>query len=81
MAAAEWLSNEILKWQKHRGGIYISGLKIISQDVLENGGFIDKIGKDIIFKDKNTAIVEIHKKINKPCEFKVFEECNLKAED
>ncbi|SNR71268.1 SulP family inorganic anion transporter [Lutibacter flavus] len=80
LAAAEWLSNEILKWQKNRGGIYISGLKIISQDVLEKGGFIDKIGKDIFFKDKNTAIAEIHKRINKPCEFKVFEECNVKVE-
>ncbi len=77
LAAAEWLSIEILKWQKARGGIYISGLKIISQEVLKSGGFIDKIGHDIFFKDKKTAIKEIHEKIEKPCKIKAFEECKL----
>ncbi len=76
LAAAEWLSNEISKWQKNRGGIYIAGLKIVSQDVLKKGGFIEKIGQEIFFKDKKTAIAEIHKKINKPCKVKAFEECN-----
>ncbi len=76
LAAAEWLSNEILKWQKNRGGIYIAGLKNISQDVLIKGGFIDKLGQNIFFKDKRTAIAKIHKKINKPCEVKAFEECS-----
>ncbi|MCF6347574.1 MAG: SulP family inorganic anion transporter [Flavobacteriaceae bacterium] len=76
LAAAEWLSNEILKWQKNRGGIYIAGLKIISQDVLKKGGFIKKMGQEIFFKDKKTAIAEIHKKIDQPCKVKAFEECN-----
>ena len=75
LAAAEWLSNEIIKWQKNRGGIYITGLKIVSQDVLRSGGFIDKIGQDIFFKIKKDAIAEIHKKIDEPCEVKAFEEC------
>ncbi len=77
LAAAEWLSVEILKWQKARGGIYISGLKVTSQDVLKKGGFIDKLGQDIFFKDKKTAIKEIHEKIEKPCKIKAFEECEL----
>ncbi len=77
LAAAEWLSNEIMKWQKTRGGIYISGLKIISQDVLIKGGFIDKVGQHIFFKDKKSAIAEIHEKIERPCEVKAFEECKL----
>lgn len=75
LAAAEWLTNEIKKWQKNRGGIYIAGLKLISQDVLQKGGFIDVIGSNIFFKDKKTAIAEIHKKIVKPCKQKVFDEC------
>ncbi len=76
LAAAEWLTNEIIKWQKNRGGIYIAGLKLVSQDILKNGGFIDKMGGDIFFKDKKTAIAEIHKKIDKPCDVKAFDECN-----
>jgi len=76
LAAAEWLTNEIIKWQKNRGEIYIAGLKLVSQDILQNGGFIDRMGHDIFFKDKRTAIAEIHKKIDKPCEVKAFDECN-----
>ncbi len=76
LAAAEWLSNEILKWQQNRGGIYIAGLKTVSQDVLKKGGFIKKMGQNIFFKDKKTAITEIHKKINQPCKVGAFEECS-----
>jgi SulP family sulfate permease len=75
LAAAEWISNEILKWQKNRGGIYFTGLKVVSRDILIKGGFIDKIGEEIFYKDKKTAITEIHKRINKPCLVKAFKEC------
>ena len=77
LAAAEWLTNEIIKWQKNRGGIFIAGLKLISQDVLLKGGFLDKIGKNILFLDKKLAISEIHKLIKKPCKVKAFEECKV----
>ncbi len=76
LAAAEWISNEISKWQKNRGGIYFAGLKNMSQDVLKKGGFIKKIGQNIFYKDKKTAISEIHKKITTPCKIKAFEECS-----
>jgi len=77
LAAAEWFTNEIIKWQQNRGGIYIAGLKIVSQDILEKGGFIDRMGHNIFFKDKKSAIIEIHKKIIEPCDVKAFEECNV----
>ncbi len=80
LAAAEWLTNEIVKWQKNRGGIYLSGLKIVSKEILDKGGFIDQIGSNNIFKSKGVAIKEIHKKITKPCNFKVFDECKLTIE-
>jgi SulP family sulfate permease len=76
LAAAEWLTNEILKWQKDRGGIYFAGLKLVSQDVLQKGGFKTEMGGEIFFKDKRTAIHEIHKKTETPCKEKVFDECN-----
>ncbi len=74
--AAEWLTNEVIKWRKNRGGIYITGLKINSQDILKKGGFIEKIGQDIFFFDKKTAITSIHKKIETPCAVKAFKECH-----
>jgi len=75
LAAAEWLTHEIIKWQKNRGGIYIASLKLVSQGVIKKGGFDNKMGYNIFFKDKKTAIIEIHKKINKPCKVKAFKEC------
>lgn len=77
LAAAEWLTHEIIKWQRKRGGIYFAGLKLISQDVLQKGGFVDKMGNGIFFKEKRIAIHEIHKKIKEPCKEKVFDECNV----
>ena len=76
LAGSEWLMHEVLKWQKDRGGIYFSGMKIISQDVLKKGGFLKKIGYDKFFHDKQTAIKEIHKKIKTPCKKKAFDECD-----
>lgn len=77
LAAAEWLTNEILKWQTNRKGIYFAGLKIVSQDVLKKGGFIDEMGNNIFYSDKKKAIAKIHNRINKPCKEKVFVECVL----
>ena len=81
LAAAEWLTNEILKWQKNRGGVYIAGLKLVSQDILQKGGFADKMGNNIFYKDKKHAIAAIHKKIDKPCKEKAFDECNFSVGD
>ena len=75
LAGAEWLTNEVLKWRESGGGIYFTGMKIVSQDVLKKGGFIQQIGYENFFKDKRTAISEIHKKFKIPCTIKVFEEC------
>ena len=68
--------HEVLKWQNDRGGIYFSGMKIVSQDVLKKGGFLKKIGYDKFFHDKQTAIKEIHKNFKTPCEVKAFNECD-----
>ena len=75
LAAAEWLSSEIKKWQKNRGGIYLTGLKMVSQGVLIKGGFVEKIGRHIFFKDKKTAIKKIHEYFDTPCLTKAFDEC------
>jgi len=79
LAGAEWLTNEVLKWQKRGGGIYFVGLKLVSQDILRSGGFVKIIGKDHFFTDKNTAISSIYSKLDagicSTCEIKLFKEC------
>lgn len=79
LAGAEWISKEVQKWKKREGGIYFVGLKLISQDILKNGGFLEIIGKENFFKDKNTAITSIYNKLDRhkcdTCEVKLFNEC------
>ncbi len=76
LAAAEWLTHEIINWQDTRGGIYISGLKQVSQDIIQKGGFANKMGSGVFFEDKKHAIAAIHKKLERPCKEKAFTECD-----
>ncbi|MBP9600414.1 MAG: sulfate permease [Lutibacter sp.] len=64
LAGAEWLTKEVKKWQSRGGGIYFVGLKIISQDVLKNGGFIEEIGAEHFFKEMDIATKTICKKLD-----------------
>lgn len=79
LAGAEWLANESKKWEARGGGIYLVGLKLISQDVLIKGGFIDQIGADKFFKRKTDAIAYIFNQVNKKqcanCKARIFNEC------
>ena len=83
LAGAEWITNETLKWQNRGGGIYFSGLKIVSQQILTKGGFRNKIGVHNFFKDKYTAINTIFNKLEpkvcEACNFRVFKECDKKT--
>ncbi|PHS51642.1 MAG: sodium-independent anion transporter [Lutibacter sp.] len=85
LAGAEWLTQEVLKWQKRGGGIYFVGLKIISQDVLRKGGFSHTIGQENFFVDKNSAIATIFNKLNKDkcaiCKVNLFSECKNKENE
>jgi SulP family sulfate permease len=79
LAGAEWLTNEVLKWQERGGGIYFVGLKLVSQEILIKGGFLDIMGAECFFKDKHTAIATIYKKFDadicENCDIKIFNEC------
>jgi SulP family sulfate permease len=79
LAGATWLSHEAYKWQERGGGIYFSGLKIVSQQILKKGGFRDEIGEENFYEDKLTAINEIYKKLDKnkceSCTVHIFHEC------
>ncbi len=79
LAGAEWLTHEVSKWRETRGGIYFSGMKLVSKKLLIKGGFYDRIGDDHFFKDKNKAIKTIYKKLDLnicgSCKVKIFSEC------
>ncbi|MFD1315282.1 SulP family inorganic anion transporter [Namhaeicola litoreus] len=79
LAGATWLEHEVNKWRARGGNIYFSGLKIVSQDVLTKGGFLDHIGQKNFFKDKKTAIAEIYKNLDEiiceNCTMRIFHEC------
>ncbi|OGS72134.1 MAG: hypothetical protein A3F91_03015 [Flavobacteria bacterium RIFCSPLOWO2_12_FULL_35_11] len=85
LAGAEWLTNEVVKWQERGGGIYFVGLKLVSQEILIKGGFVDIIGADNFFKDKHTAISTIYTKLDKDdcenCDIKLFQECKQSSQN
>lgn len=80
LAGATWLTHEAKKWQKRGGGMYFSGLKIVSQQILTKGGFRKEIGEEFFYSDKPLAISEIYKKLDREicsnCKVRIFHECN-----
>lgn len=80
LAGATWLTHEAKKWQERGGGMYFSGLKIVSQQILTKGGFRKEIGEEFFYTDKPQAISELYKKLDKDicanCKVRIFHECN-----
>ncbi len=80
LAGATWLTYEAKKWQKRGGGIYFSGLKIVSQKILTKGGFREQIGEENFYTDKPHAISALYKKLDKDicanCKVRIFNECD-----
>ncbi len=78
---AEWLAHEAAFWKKRGGGLYIIRLKIIAQEVMEAGGYMDEIGRENFFNSKTDAISEIYRKLDKKicknCPHRVFLECQF----
>lgn len=76
---AEWLAREAAFWKKKGGGLYVVRLKIIAQDVMESGGFMDAIGRENFFVSKTDAIRTIYQKLDvevcRACSKRVFLEC------
>jgi SulP family sulfate permease len=79
ITGAEFLVQETKRWRAMGGDLYICGLKIVAQDVLSAGGYLDQIGKDHVFKTKKDAIEAIYEqldpKVCETCEARIFKEC------
>lgn len=80
LTGAEWLLHEARAWKKMGGGLYVTGLKIVAQDILQKSGIKRKIGEDHFFTSKTEAISSIYQRLDpeicKGCEAKIFEECH-----
>lgn len=77
---AEWLAEESKAWRERGGALYIAGLKMIAQDVLIDGGFLEEIGEEYFYISKTDAIGLIYQKLDpsvcRGCTARVFQECN-----
>jgi SulP family sulfate permease len=79
LAGSEWLVSEANRWQEKGGQLYVSGLKIIAQDVFIKGGFRQKIGEASFFSKKKEAIESIYQTLDESvcqtCTSRIFTEC------
>ncbi len=79
LAGAEWLHHEAEKLRSLGGDLYITGLKIVAQDVLWKSGLKDQIGADHFFTTKKLALAAIYQKLDpaicETCTARIFWEC------
>jgi sulfate permease, SulP family len=83
LAGAHWLYEEAERWKERGGGLYLSNLKVVAQDVLIASGYKAQIGEHHFFLAKKEAIEYIYTLLSKEacrhCERRVFRECREKA--
>lgn len=83
LAGAHWLYEEAERWKARGGGLYLSNLKVVAQDVLIASGYKAQIGEHHFFLAKKEAIEYIYtllpKEACRHCERRVFRECRDKA--
>jgi len=79
VAGAEALAREA-RARRFRGGrLYLHGLRQPAEDVLRNGGFLEEIGDDCVFREKREAIARIVERLDPDicagCRARIFNEC------
>lgn len=77
----EWLAQEARYWrEKKGGGIIIVRLKVIAQDVMRDGGFLEEIGEEFFFNTKTEAFGFMYSQLDKnicaTCTRRIFIECS-----
>jgi len=79
VSGAELLKREASRRRGFGGALYLCSVKPGVRELLEKGGFIDKIGRKNIFHTKASAIRKIHKQLDdercKQCSVRIFREC------
>ena len=77
---AEWLTEEARYWRERKGGgLVIVRLKVVAQEVMHEGGFMETIGLDHFFTSKTDAIEWVYQRLDpdkcRACPYRVFKEC------
>jgi len=79
IAGAEMLIREAGRLKRKGGGLYFCGIKSKVTDFMRKGNFIEEIGVDNFFDNKEKAIhtvtARLDKRICRPCRVKIFKEC------
>ena len=79
VAGADLLEREAETQRAAGGALYLCNLKPAVIDVLERGGFVDRIGRDHIFASKDEAIRAIYPRLDsaicRDCTARIFVEC------
>ena len=80
ISGAELLVNYSHKLKDHDGALYICALNKIVRDFINKGDYNQSFGRENIFSNKEIAISEIYKRLDRPtcgnCDVRVFMECN-----
>jgi len=79
VAGCEMLAAEAHRLHMSGGKLYLCNLKHDVQEVLERGGYVDRIGEENIFHSKTDALKEIVQRLDpercRLCAFRIFHEC------
>ena len=79
VAGAEFLGQEAKARRKRGGDLYLLRVKEGVRVPLNNGGFLEEIGKQNIFQSKTEAIGEIFQRLDpavcRQCPYRIFQEC------
>ena len=79
VAGGELLADEAKRQREHGGTLYLCNLKPAVTQLLESGGFIDRIGRDNVFPTKDAAIRSIYARLDpeicRTCTARIFVEC------
>jgi SulP family sulfate permease len=79
VAGAQALVREAHQRRARGGRLYLQGLRVPVEDVLRNGGFIEAIGTENLFREHREAIATIFAQLDRSicarCKARIFEEC------
>ena len=79
IAGAELLVQEAASRRERGGGLYLIGAKATVRDFLENGGYLDEIGRENLFATKTSGLKAIQERLDRAicrqCPRAVFLEC------
>jgi len=78
-AGAALLVQEAERQREHGGTLYLCNLKPVVIDVLDRGGFLDRIDRRNVFATKADAIAAIYRRLDanicRACPARIFTEC------